>query len=99
MKNKQITKSQKHFKKMIKYKNKYAIYNSLIIGDDAFDDCMSCALYCEKCAGDGTNKHCRYKQVKIRNVFMKKIYKSRKKYQKDINIWLHNSPTNSIDLQ
>ena len=86
---KQIEKSKKNFNKMMKYKNKYAIYNSLVVNDDVFDECMPCALYGVKCAGNGTNKHCRYKQVKIRNVFMKKIYKYRKEYQKSINMWLH----------
>ena len=62
-----------------RYRTKQGIYNSIIIGEDACDECMPCAWYGRKCAG---NKRCRYRPMKFRKVTMKKIEKYRKEHEK-----------------
>lgn len=75
-------------RKKIRYRVKVCIYNSLVVGKDAFDECMPCVWYGNKCKGDGTEKRCRYRPIKFRKVTMKKMEKHRKKYKERKDVML-----------
>lgn len=77
-------------RKEVRYKMKIGIYNSLIVGADAYDECMPCAWYDNKCKGDGTERRCRYRPIKFRKATMKKIEKKRREYgelKKEYEAW------------
>lgn len=73
--------------KKLKYEVKQSIYNSIITGEDADDECMPCVWYGSKCFnGWLKNKRpfCRPQQIKVRKTIMKKLAK----YKKEHKVWL-----------
>ena len=74
-------------RKKLRHEVKQSIYNSIISGEDADDECMACAWYGSKCfCGKLRNgkPFCRQRQVKVRKATMKKLVK----YKKEHKEWL-----------
>lgn len=83
------------WRRKIRYIKKQGIYNSIIFGDDAFDECMPCVWYNGKGANECTNKRCRYRPMKFRKVTLKKIEKYRKEYAREVKDVGLNNDTDS----